>query len=58
MPAVNRVNGEKCRQTVTFIAFHHLVNFVGKQCIHYHRLIHDMCAKVEFQIQILHSCQS
>ena len=26
--------------------------------IHYHRWIHDMCANVEFQIQILHSCHS
>ena len=26
--------------------------------IYYHRLIHDMCAKVKFQIQILYSCHS
>ena len=33
-------------------------SFLHWQCIHYHCWIHDMCAKIEFQIQILHNCHS
>ena len=33
-------------------------SFLHWECIYYHYLIHDMCTKVEFQIQILYSCYS
>ena len=42
--------------TYTYIDTHFFS--LSLQYIHYHCLIHDTCAKIEFQIQILHSCHS